>query len=65
MTVFIILFIIFLILLLLLRAQLNETDSEGKTTDRIEKLTRLKDLLDKGIITQEEFDEKKKQLLEL
>lgn len=33
--------------------------------DRIEELTKLKDLLDVGAITQEEFDAKKKQLLNL
>lgn len=33
--------------------------------DTIEKLSNLKGLLDKGIISQEEFDEKKKQLLGL
>lgn len=31
--------------------------------NRIEELTKLKDLLDTGVITQEEFDAKKKQLL--
>lgn len=39
-----------------------ETDISNKTGDKIEKLTRLKDLYDKGIITQEEFEEKKKQI---
>jgi len=34
-------------------------------SDRIEELTKLKDLLDGGAITQEEFDAKKKQLLDL
>ncbi|MBQ8179926.1 MAG: SHOCT domain-containing protein [Candidatus Methanomethylophilaceae archaeon] len=33
--------------------------------ERIESLRRYKELLDDGIITQEEFDAKKKQLLEL
>lgn len=32
--------------------------------DKIEHLTKLKDLLDKGILTQEEFEEKKKQILD-
>ena len=32
-------------------------------SDRIEELTKLKDLLDTGAITQEEFDAKKKQIL--
>ena len=31
--------------------------------DNIEKLSRLKDLYDKGTITQEEFEEKKKQII--
>ena len=35
------------------------------TETAIEKLTKLKQLLDDGIITQEEFDVKKKQLLGL
>lgn len=34
-----------------------------KSDNRIEELTKLKDLLDTGVITQEEFDVKKKQLL--
>ena len=37
----------------------------AKSNDRIEELTKLKDLLDTGVITQEEFDAKKKQLLNL
>lgn len=35
----------------------------AKSNDRIEELTKLKDLLDTGVITQEEFDAKKKQIL--
>ena len=35
----------------------------AKSNDRIEELTKLKDLLDTGAITQEEFDAKKKQIL--
>lgn len=35
------------------------------TTNQIEKLRSLKDLLDEGILTQEEFEEKKKQMLGL
>lgn len=31
----------------------------AKSNDRIEELTKLKDLLDTGVITQEEFDAKK------
>lgn len=37
-------------------------ENKGST---IESLSNLKDLLDKGVITQEEFDAKKKQLLEV
>ena len=33
-------------------------------TSEIEKISRLKDLLDRGIITQEEFDAKKKDLID-
>lgn len=36
---------------------------QNGTNDQIEKLTKLKSLLDSGAITQEEFDNKKKQLL--
>ncbi len=35
----------------------------AKSNDRIEELTKLKELLDAGAITQEEFDAKKKQIL--
>lgn len=35
----------------------------AKSNDRIEELTKLKDLLDTGVISQEEFDAKKKQIL--
>ena len=35
----------------------------AKSNDRIEELAKLKDLLDTGVITQEEFDAKKKQIL--
>lgn len=38
---------------------------ETTTESRIESLTNLKELLDTGIITQEEFDAKKQQILEL
>jgi predicted Zn-dependent peptidase len=34
-------------------------------TDSADQIAKYKDLLDKGIITQEEFDAKKKQLLGL
>ena len=37
----------------------------GKPRDVVEELKRYKDLLDSGILTQEEFDAKKKQLLGL
>lgn len=37
----------------------------AKSDNRIEELTKLKDLLDTGVISQEEFDAKKKQLLNL
>ena len=36
---------------------------ENSSSASIEKLSNLKDLLDKGIISQEEFDEKKKEIL--
>ena len=36
-----------------------------KTDNRIEELTKLKDLLDTGVISQEEFDAKKQQLLQI
>lgn len=38
--------------------------SASTTGDKIERLTKLKDLLDKGILTPEEFEEKKKQILD-
>ena len=37
----------------------------GKKNDPYEEIKKLKDLLDTGIITQEEFEQKKKQLLDL
>ena len=39
--------------------------TESKSVDSIEELKRYKELLDTGVITQEEFDAKKKQLLGL
>jgi hypothetical protein len=39
----------------------NQQSADNKSS--IEKLSSLKALLDKGIITQEEFEEKKKELL--
>ena len=43
----------------------KESPQIAKSDNRIEELTKLKDLLDVGAITQEEFDAKKKQLLNL
>lgn len=37
--------------------------SKDNGNDRIERLTKLKELLDKGVLTPEEFEEKKRQLL--
>ena len=37
----------------------------ASTTERVEQLTQLKGLLDSGAITQEEFDQKKKEFLNL
>ena len=37
----------------------------GRKNDPYEEIKKLKDLLDNGIITQEEFEEKKKRLLNL
>ena len=42
---------------------IKETDHRNENI--VDELIRMKDLLDKGVITQEEFDAKKKQLLEL
>jgi len=46
---------------------LNEKNSieDSKTNSNLKDLTELKNLLDAGIITQEEFDKKKKQILDL
>ena len=47
-------------------ARLNkQTSSENYTTSAADELKKYKDLLDAGVITQEEFDAKKKQLLGL
>lgn len=43
----------------------EENISAKDSSDKINKLTQLNNLLDSGVITQEEFDEKKKQLLNL
>lgn len=40
-----------------------ENNTAVNTSENIEKLSSLKELLDSGVITQEEFDEKKKNLL--
>lgn len=42
---------------------LNDGSSNGVGSKKIEQLTKLTGLLDKGIITQEEFDKKKKQIM--
>ena len=49
-------------LLLIKDVIVEETDVDAKVFDELKKF---KDLLDSGAITQEEFDEKKKQLLGL
>ena len=36
---------------------------ENRTEDSLDKIKKLKDLLDMGALTQEEFDAKKKELL--
>ena len=46
-------------------AKISKPATAPKASNRIEELTKLKDLLDAGAITQEEFDAKKKQLLNL
>ena len=43
----------------------RQSDSSINSADEMDKLQKLKSLLDNGIITQEEFDAKKKQLLGL
>ena len=50
---------------LLLERQNNSPVKVEKKTDTPDDLIKLKELLDKGIITQEEFDTKKKQILGL
>lgn len=53
---------------LIIARQTKSTAREEKTTnnsDYTEELKKIKDLLDAGVITQEEFDAKKKQLLGL
>lgn len=46
-------------------ANVKQAMAAIKTDNRIEELTKLKDLLDTGVITQEEFDAKKQQLLQI
>ena len=41
----------------------NTTQSEGRVVSVVEEIRGLKGLLDDGILTQEEFDTKKRQLL--
>lgn len=41
------------------------TNIEMSIDDQIESLKKLKELLDCGILTQEEFDIKKKQIMEI
>lgn len=43
----------------------NDSDAKEATTDHSDELRNLKKLLDENVITQEEFDAKKKQLLNL
>lgn len=54
---------------LLVDRQKEKTQNTGTTivqnSDEADKLKKYKDLLDSGVITQEEFDAKKKQLLDL
>lgn len=47
------------------RNRKNYIERNGYSPEDFEALKRLKELLDCGIITQEEFDKKKKQLLKL
>ena len=50
----------------LINQRQNETVNESKTSNNnLDELVKLKSLLDQGIITQEEFDAKKKELLGL
>lgn len=44
--------------------QLNEIKQKTNREDSLDKLKKLKELLDMGALTQEEFDSKKKELLE-
>ena len=44
--------------------QLNEMEQKNKREDSLDKIKKLKELLDMGALTQQEFDSKKKELLE-
>lgn len=50
---------------LLSKATEEEKDKSEKELLNIQKLKSYKDLLDSGVITQEEFDKKKSELLDL
>lgn len=58
-------FIIYLIISTKARNRKNYIERNGYSPEDFEEVKRLKELLDCGVITQEEFDEKKKQLLKL
>ena len=47
----------------IIETEASNSENQEKN-DNMQKLQDLKDLLDKGVLTQEEYDEKKKQLLE-
>lgn len=47
------------------QAELNKVNTKNTATSAADELKKFKDLLDMGVITQEEFDQKKKQLLGL
>lgn len=50
---------------LLSKATEEEKDKSEKELLNVQKLKSYKDLLDSGVITQEEFDKKKSELLDL
>lgn len=43
----------------------GESETDINSLSLVEKMNQYKELLDSGIITQEEFDRKKKELLDL
>ncbi len=47
------------------QGKLNSAATSSPAGDAVDQLKKYKDLLDSGVITQEEFDAKKKQLLDL